>query len=343
MSKAIALNTRRLRNRKSFLAWLAGIAALGVALPLGGARVRGTTHPGARVLMDAHNCYPYFGWWADRIGRALSAGTPLAIEQDLFWYTDPHTKQSHSIVAHGAPAEGNEPTLREYFFERVRPVVEKALRDGDSKDWPLITLNLDLKSEEPEHLAAIWQLLTEYRDWITTARRGSDIREMGALAVKPILVLTGESERQKAAFYDNLPVGSSLLVFGATPTHNADPSAPPAAIAPNGPDNYHRWWNNSWRVVEPAGQPNAGEWTTAKEARLRNLVQYAHERGFWIRFYTLDGVSQSEESCRGIFHSYNFGSRPAVEARWQAAERAGVDYIATDQYEDLARLLAHSR
>ena len=24
--------------------------------------------PGARVLLDAHNCYPYDGKWADRIG-----------------------------------------------------------------------------------------------------------------------------------------------------------------------------------------------------------------------------------------------------------------------------------
>ena len=40
-------------------------------------------HPGARTVMDAHNCYPYFEWWGDRIDRALAAGTPVAIEQDL--------------------------------------------------------------------------------------------------------------------------------------------------------------------------------------------------------------------------------------------------------------------
>src|SRR2546430_13750886 len=30
--------------------------------------------PGTRVLLDAHNCYPYYEWWFDRIDRALSAG-----------------------------------------------------------------------------------------------------------------------------------------------------------------------------------------------------------------------------------------------------------------------------
>lgn len=116
---------------------------------------RVAARPGARVVMDAHNCYPYFGWWADRIDRALSAGPPLAIEQDLLWYTDPRTGQSRSIVTHGAPSTGHEPSMRDYFFERVRPIVENALRDSRREDWPLITLNLDLKSEEPEHLAAI--------------------------------------------------------------------------------------------------------------------------------------------------------------------------------------------
>lgn len=295
--------------------------------------------PGARVLMDAHNCYPYFGWWNDRIDRALSVGMPLAIEQDLFWFVDSRGGQGRSLVTHGAPSTGHEPNLREYFFERVRQVVEKALRDPNHDDWPLITLNLDLKSEEPQHLDAIWRVLSEYRDWLTTAPRTANITDVSPLVIKPILVLTGESEAQKQVFYDQVSTGAQLMVFGATRTNPADPTAPPSALAPDPADNYHRWWNNAWKVVEPAGQPNAGEWNEAKEARLNTLVQFAHQRGFWIRFYTLDGVSAADESCRGIFHAYNFGSRAAVEIRWKAAARAGVDYIASDQYEDLGRLL----
>src|SRR5215470_6295076 len=129
--------------------WIAGIALLAMAVGLtataGSKPVVERWRPGARVLLDAHNCYPYFEWWGDRIDRALSAGTPLAIEQDPFWYTDPRTGRSWSIVAHGAPVTGHEPTLEQYFFERVRPVVEDALRRGNHGDWPLITLNLDFK------------------------------------------------------------------------------------------------------------------------------------------------------------------------------------------------------
>ena len=295
--------------------------------------------PGARSLMDAHNCYPYFEWWPDRIDRALSSGTPLAIEQDLYWYTDPKTGQGRSVLTHGSSVSGNEPAMRDYFFERVRPIVEKALREGDRRSWPLITLNLDLKSEEPEHLAAIWNLLSEYGDWISTATRSADIHRVAPLDVKPILVLSGQSEAQKVAFYDRRPVGSKLFIFGAVPTNLKDSLAKPEILEPNAADDYHRWWNNPWNVVEAGGPANAGSWTTEKNERLMELVSYAQKQGLWIRFYTLDGATPAELSCHGWFRSYNFGSRAAVDLRWRAAVNAHVDYIATDQYEDLGAFL----
>jgi hypothetical protein len=296
--------------------------------------------PGTRVLMDAHNCYPYFEWWSDRIDRALSAGMPLAIEQDLLWAKNPRTGQMSSIVSHGGPVTGAEPGMREYFFERVRPVIEKALRDGNHGDWPIVTLNLDLKSEEPEHLAAIWQLLSEYKDWLTTVPRTDSLETAQALEVRPILVLTGESDAQRSVFYDQVPVGSRLLAFGGVRTNTEDPAASPEILAPDSADNYHRWWNNSWHVIEPEGQSKAGPWTAEKEARLKKLVQHAHEHNLFIRFYTLDGAEKSELSCNGWFSTYNFGSKQAVRERWRAAIKAGADYIATDQYEQLGALLA---
>lgn len=295
--------------------------------------------PGTRTLLDAHNCYPYYEWWFDRIDRALSAGTPLAIEQDLLWAKNPRTGYMGSVLSHGAPATGTEPEMKEYFFERVRPIVERALREGNNGSWPLITLNLDLKSEEPEHLVAIWKLLSEYKDWLTTAPRTHSIDRLQPLNVRPILVLTGESDKQSAVFYDQVPIGRRLLLFGAVRTNTEDPSAPPEVLVPGSADNYHRWWNTSWRVVEPAGQSKAGSWTQGKRSRLNELVRYAHAHDLWIRFYTLDGATQAELSCNGWFRAYNFGSREAVRDRWEAAARAGADYIATDQYELLGEAL----
>lgn len=217
--------------------------------------------------------------------------------------------------------------------------MEDALRRGDRDNWPLVTLNLDFKTDEPEHLSAVWALLNKYRDWITTAVKSADEQKVEALDIKPLLVLTGESDKQESVFYRDVPVGQRLLVFGAVHTHTADPMAAPEVLEPNPASNYRRWWNNSWAVVEQGGQTQAGDWTSEDELRLRSLVEHAHANGLWIRFYTLDGATKEELSCHGWFRNYNFGSLSSVQRRWRAAQNAGVDFIASDQYELLANSL----
>ena len=293
--------------------------------------------PGSRTVMDAHNCYPYYEWWDDRIDRALSTGGPMAIEQDLAWHTDARTGKSWSVVTHGDPTYGIEPTMDKYFFERVRPMVEKALREGNHGDWPLITLNLDFKDNKPEHLAAVLALLRTHQEWLTTTVKGAQEDEVQPLELKPILVLTGEPDAQQTVFYDQLKTGDRVLLFGAIHTEDKDPAASPEVMSPVKATNYRRWWNNPWKVVEAGGQPEAGEWTPAKMDRLRALVERAHANGLWIRFYTLDGATKAELSCNGWFHDYNFGALDAARVRWRAAIAAHVDYLASDQYELVAR------
>jgi hypothetical protein len=36
---------------------------------------------------------------------------------------------------------------------------------------------------------------------------------------------------------------------------------------------------------------------------------------------------------------YNFGSLDAVGIRWKAAKKAAVDFVASDQYEECAKVL----
>lgn len=297
--------------------------------------------PGTRTLMDAHNCYPYGDWWSDRINRALAAGTPLAIEQDLSWYTDPKTGKSWSVVAHAQPLTGHEPTLQTYFFDRIRPIVEQALRRNDRAQWPLITLNLDFKDNKPEHIAYVWSTLQHYRSWLTTAERTANIHDVQPLHVGPVLVLTGDSDVQQKVFYDRIPVGGRLLVFGAVHTDMQNPMAAPDVLEPERVNNYRRWWNNPWNVVEKGGQTKAGAWTPADFVRLQSLVRHAHANGLWIRFYTLDGAPTPELSCRGWFPSYNFGSLAQAKLRWRAAYLAKVDYLASDQYQLVSAYLKH--
>jgi hypothetical protein len=286
--------------------------------------------PGTRVLLDAHNSYPENGRWADRIDRALGTGTPLAIEQDLAWYTDPGTGVARSIVSHGQPFTGSEPSLRDYFFERIRPVVERALREDRREDWPIITLNLDFKTDESEHHAAVLKLLHEYQSWLCTAAPSSSSTPIQPITLAPVLVLTGEADSQEQDFSSRVGADDKVLLFGAV--HKLPSGLP-------GPrTNYRRWWNNSWVTIEPEGQPKAGAWTPEDEKRLTDAVSAAHDGGLWIRFYTLDGYDPADTSG-GWNASYNFGSLAAVRERWRAAIRAGVDFVAINQYEEFAREL----
>src|SRR6476659_8564675 len=294
-----------------------------------GARVDALV-PGTRVLLDAHNSYPEDGRFADRIDRALGTGVPLAIEQDLIWYRDPATGEGRSLVSHGEPFTGREPGMREYFFERIRPIVEKALQENRRDDWPIITLNLDFKSDEPEHHAAVWKLLGEYETWLCTAKKGTDPAAVEPMRLGPVLVLTGEQDTQQQDFFDRIPANTPLRLFGAV---HRQPDGLPGART-----NYRRWWNNSWTQIEPDGQPKAGAWTPEDEQRLTTAVKAAHAAGLWIRYYTLDGYDPADTSG-GWGASYNFGSLDAVRTRWRAAIKAGVDFVAVNQYELFAKEL----
>ncbi len=283
--------------------------------------------PGHRVLMDAHNCYPYEGQWTNRIDRALSVGVPVSIENDLIWDPAPTSGASRIVVRHGGKAKADDPTLEKYFFEKVRPLVEKALKEGNRGQWPLVTLNLnDLRANDPGFFAALWKLLGTYESWLCTATKMADSRQAAPLEVKPILVLTSDGTRQQKTFYDDVPVGGRLRMFAAgTPDRSAD--------------NFRRWLNYAWKAVEPEGQPRAGGWTPEDAVRLKSLVDNAHRRGYWVRFYTLNGHGLTEAVLHGWTPSYNFGSTKAAAIRWKAAKSAGVDFVASDQYEECAKVL----
>src|SRR5579883_942314 len=246
-----------------------------------------------RPVLDAHNCYPYKGQWKDRIDRALSTGFPVSIEQDLAWYSDPATGKGRVVVSHTDKVTGDEPELRHYFFDRVRPIVEKALADQDRSKWPILILHFDFKTTTPPLLHAVWELLGEYQGWITTATKSADSHELTAFDAKPILVITEDSDEQEAVFYTAVPVGAKLRLFGSAHTkvlpreerEHLMATLPPDQLLTERPTTYRRWWNNSWHEVEEGGQRTAGPWTAAKEKRLRALVDHAHRQGFWIRFY----------------------------------------------------------
>jgi hypothetical protein len=228
--------------------------------------------------------------------------------------------------------------------------MDAALATPRPDTWPLIVLHLDFKTNEPAHHREIWDLLGRHERWLTTAPRASGDAQQ-PFALGPLLVLTENGAGQSTIFHDEVPVGGRLRIFGTVPPvvlanpaadretqFNAAITASPEQLIPSGSTNYRRWINFSWMVVERGGQSRAGEWTDADDDRLRAIVSRAHSLGLWVRFYTLNG--HPANGGEGWTESYNFGSIDAVRPRWRAAVAAGVDFIATDQYDGLAALFA---
>lgn len=294
--------------------------------------------PGTRVLVDCHNCYPYNQQWNDRIDRALATGLPVAIEQDLTWYVDAKGR-GRVVDSHEKKLSGTEPTLEHYFFDKVRPIVERALKNPDHSQWPVITLNLDLKTEQPAMLAELWRILESHKDWLSYAEKPKDKNTVTPITYRPILVLTGRSDGQEQAFYTERPVGSHLLLFGAVHSNDEAVTAPANIVMSEHATAYRRWWNNPWKVIEGVQQPKTTPWSAEKDVRLRAFVKLAHKEGLWLRFYTLDGEDNATFKTNGWFNNYNFGSLAKAQVRWKAATLAGVDFIASDQMEELSKVV----
>ncbi len=306
--------------------------------------------PGSRVQILAHNAYPDHGKYEDRLDRAIASGTPFVVEEDLAWV------DGRSLLIHGSKnVTAEDPTLETYFFPKVKAMMEKALKQGNKGNWPLVTLYLDIKNDPPEHLEAISKMLDNYDAWLTTAVKTNDIAKQSPLQLKPMMVLVEDKQKdiKQDFFYERVPVGGKIRVFGSVTKPMDNPNklpkqewidslstVEPQQIATAKADNYHRWWGLGWEYVEKGGASKAGEWNSEKQARLEKFVNYAHEQGFFISFYCLDGYSA--EQNRGWDKDYNFPSYDAALIRWQAARKAHVDFLSTDQYEEVAKVIKPS-
>jgi len=317
------------------------------------AKLTNTYAPGSRTTILAHNAFPDHGKYADRLDRVIAAGVPFAVEQDLGWV------DGRSLLIHGPKAVGtDDPTLESYFFPKVRPIIEKALKEGNKGNWPLVTLYLDIKNDPPEHLEAISKLLDKYDSWLTTAEKTSDLAKQSPLNLKPMMVLVEDKQNdvKQEFFYDRVPVGGKIRVFGSVTKFDENPQKlprerkteaidslvnfDPEQLVPQKADNYHRWFGTNWAFVEKGGETRSGEWTSASEQRLKKFVDYGHSLGYFVGFYCLDGYTEAEN--QGWDKDYNFGSKEKVMPRWQAAVRAHADFVSTDQVEEVAKLVRTS-
>jgi hypothetical protein len=316
------------------------------------AKVRSTYVPGSRIVVLAHNAYPDHGKYGDRLDRVITTGQPFVVEQDLSWI------DGKSLMIHGAKNAGSDdPSLDSYFFPKIKPLMEKALKEGNNGTWPVVTLYLDIKNDPIEHLEAISKTLDQYDAWITTAVKPADAAKQTPLDVKPLMILVEDKQKdiKQDFFYGRVPVGGKIRVFGSITKAGPTPgmklskteaidymaTLSPEKVITEKANTYRRWIGADWALIEKGGQHQAGEWSKEKEARLREFVDYGHHMGYFVSMYCLDGYTAAEN--QGWDKDYNFGSKETVVPRWQAAIRAKADFVSTDQYEDLSKMIAAER
>ena len=312
------------------------------------AETKTTLQPGARTLMLAHNAYPDHGKFGDRLDRVITAGTPFAVEEDLAWV------DGKSLLIHGGKnLTKDDPTMESYFFPKIKPVIEKALKENKKSTWPVVTLYLDLKNDPIEHLEAVAKMLEPYHDWMTSSVKTADASKPAELNIRPMLVIVEDkvNDIKQEFFYDRVPVGGTIRVFGSLTKVETNPdkklskqeavdamaALTPEQIFTTPATTYRRWFGGDWSLIEKGGQVKAGEWTKEKETRLRQMVEYGHKKGYLVSFYCLNGYTEAEN--QGWDKGYNFGSKAAVMPRWKAVMNAKADFLATDQYEDVRKML----
>jgi hypothetical protein len=303
--------------------------------------------PGARTLVLAHNAYPDEGKYGDRLDRAIAAGVPFVVEEDLVWV------DGRSLLIHNPKlASADSPTLESYFFPKVAPVVEKAMKDGNKGNWPLITLYLDIKNDPVEHLEAISKVLDKHDAWFTKAVKTADISKQSPLELKPMMIILEDKENdiKQEFFYDRVPVGGKIRAFGSPTKFDDNPAklpktakaerfanmlkVSPEQLVTKRADNYHRWFGTDWGFIELCGPAHGKDWNAASEARLRKFIDHGHSLGYLVSMYAVNGFTS--EQNQGWTDEFNFGSLEAAQTRWNAAIKAHADFIATDQYEDLS-------
>jgi hypothetical protein len=307
--------------------------------------------PGKRTTLLAHNAFPDGKNWTDRMDRAVAAGSPSMIEIDLIRKKDAKTGQF------GRPETftGDEADFGQYFFPKVRPIMEKALKDGNRGNWPLIVLFLDIKDNAPEHMQAIWKQVGEYDGWLTTAVKTSDPAKASPLNLKPLMVVVNDKADsvQEEYFYNRLPAGGKVRIFGAaktyTPARAQKGQAPSMDVSEIEPakyflepaGNYRRWVARPWNLIEKGGVAKAEDWTPAEQQRLAAFATQAHKLGYLLGLYHLNGHAPG--AGKGLEDESNFGSLERAKVRWTAAVKAGVDLISTDQYEEVPAVIRQAR
>jgi glycerophosphoryl diester phosphodiesterase len=275
--------------------------------------------PPKPLPVSAHNCYPSNSESTARLKEALDLGLDN-IEIDLGW--DESNKRL--LVGHDASPKAN--TIYPTFETYIKPMLDAPVR----ADGAPTILTIDWKTSDVDAVKAFHMFLLAHPDLFTYAPKSTD----SALTRRRFMVCFTGSEDAKKTYDALIPVEGTYQAFSDRVFGANDYFDNPKAYATKSATAYHRFLTFHWGVVERGAPMIAKEWTPAHAARLKAIVEAAHDQGFRTRFYCLN--------ANGAFF-YRFPSDAAARLRWQAAVNAGVDWVASDNYAEIAAELTPKR
>lgn len=292
--------------------------ALPLAILLAAPAVDGPARP---LPASAHNCYPADGRGNAPLVEALALGIDN-IEIDLGW----DAAAGRVIVGHDAePRAGR--TYPEFEAYLV-PALEAHRKAGRPDGAPTV-LTLDWKTERPEAVARVRDFLDAHADWFSSAPKAAE----SPLTRRALTVCFTGSEKAKAIYDGMIPAGGAYRAFADRVFGAGERREDPGDYAPEPADAYRRFLTLHWANVERGAFANAGDWTVEEDERLRSIVRAIHAKGYRVRFYCLDGRP------RPTSLAYLFPDPDAARVRWRAAAEAGVDWVATDDYAEIAEAI----
>jgi hypothetical protein len=230
----------------------------------------------------AHNDYEH----ARPLLDALDHGF-CSVEADIYLV------DGKLLVAHNRPDVKPERTLEALYLD---PLLARVKANGGSvyPSGPRFTLLIDLKSDGPATYAVLTKTLAKYAEMLTTIRDGK--AAPGAISI----VISGNRPLKEVAAEKVRYAG----IDGRLTDLDADT---PAELMPMISDNWGLHFR--WRGV--------GEIPAAERAKLREVVDKAHQHGRTVRFWNI----------------------PANATIWGELSAAGVDLINTDDLAGLEKYL----
>lgn len=275
----------------------------------------------APLPVSAHNCYPIDGRGDDRLAEALRLGIDN-IEIDLGW----DDANQRLIIGHDAePRPGvSYPGLEDYLV----PALEAHWHEPRPDRAPTV-LTIDWKTSHSEAVRRFKGFLDDHADWFSTAPKAAE----SPLTPRRLTVCFTGSDEAKDVYDSLIAPGGTYRAFGDRVFGAGAYRDDVAHYAPGPATAYHRFLTFHWGNIERGGPPAAGDWSENERQRLQRLMGIAHERGYRVRFYCLDGRSTRFGA------GYRFADLDAARVRWRAAAGAGVDWIATDDYSDIVAAL----